>query len=100
MAKKKTKEPTTIDYQIDVSKLSLTQEKYINQIGQFVEENIPSSSARKDGNILDITVPVAITKRMLRLRVNKFLYQSGLKAQYRLVSLVTNEATGYQIIER
>ena len=100
MAKKKTAEATeTSEYSIDVRKLSLTKEKYIEQLGQYLEEQIKATIA-KDGGVLVITVPKETEKRTVRFRANKFLYQSGLKNSYKLVSWIGGKGNGYQILEK
>ena len=99
MAKKKIKIEKEI-YQIDVSRLSLKEEKYISQLSQFLEERISDCKIKKDGHKLHVEVPNTITSRMLKHRAEKFLYQSGLKLEYRLVSLQNQGIKGYQIMNR
>ncbi len=82
-----------------MSKLSLTKEKYIEQLGQYLEEQIKATIA-KDGGVLVITVPKETEKRTVRFRANKFLYQSGLKNSYKLVSWIGGKGNGYQILEK
>ena len=87
-------------YEIDLSKLSFTKEKYIDQIKQFIEEHMSESKVSKSGNSLNVSVPESISKRMLKMRISKFLYSSGLKSEYRLISMENAGKAGYQIMER
>ena len=87
-------------YEIEVSKLGFTKEKYVDQIKQFIEEHVPSSKVSKSGSSLNVTVPESFSKRMLKMRVNKFLYSSGLKSDFRLISMEKSGKMGYQIMER
>jgi hypothetical protein len=101
MARKKKVEEVKIVYIVDISKLSLLKkDKYVEQAGQFLEEQIPSSTISKDGNILSIEVPEKISKKMFKLRLNKFLYSSGLKDEFRLISLNNDKGNGFQIMNR
>jgi hypothetical protein len=100
MARKKKEAEPTNEFQIDISNLSLTKEKYIDQIRRYIQEQLPTGEVNKSGNFLNITVPESITKRMVRMRVNKIMYQTGLKGTYRLVSIIKGDGNGYMIIER
>ena len=99
MARKKKKEPTHV-FEVNVSKLSISQEKYIDQMIQFISENLKEAKAAKDGNHVSVTVPETITKKMFKLRINRFLYQSGLKNDFRLISMLNEGKQGYMIMER
>ena len=98
MAKKKKIE--TIEYIVDTAKLGLKKEKYIDQTRQYVEENIANSKVSKNGSILNINVPKNVSKKMLKLRLNKYLYNAGLKEDFRLISLVSEKGNGFQIMDR
>ena len=98
MARKKKIETDT--YQIDASRLSMSEDKYIDQLRQFLEERINNCKVKKDGNKLQVEVPTKISLRDLKQRADKFLYRSGLKLEYRLVSLQNEGAKGYQIMNR
>ena len=98
MARKKKIE--TVEYIFDVSKIALKKNKYITQSEQYIEENIANSKISKDGNILKINVPITFSKKMLKLRLNKFIYTAGLKEDFRLISLVNDKGNGFQIMDR
>ena len=98
MARKKKVETKT--YQIDTSKLTLKEDKYIDQLRQFLEERIANCNVKKDGNKLHIEVPSDVSSRSVKQSADKFLYQSGLKLEYRLVSLQNGGISGYQIMNR
>ena len=98
MARKKKSEGIT--FEVNLAKFALTKEKYIDQLSQFLEEHLSSSKVTKDGNSLKVTVPESFSKNMLKLRIDKYLYQAGLKENYRLVSLGKSELPGFQIMER
>ena len=99
MARKKKKEPTHV-FEVNVSKLSLSQEKYVDQMISFISENLKVNDVSKDGNHISVTLPESITKRMFKLRLNRFLYQSGLKSDFRLISMLNEGKQGYMFMDR
>ena len=99
MARKKKKEPTHV-FEVNVSKLSISQEKYVDQMIQFISENLSSAKANKDGNKVNVELPTSISKKMFKLRLNRFLYQSGLKNDFRLISMLNEGKQGYMIMDR
>ncbi|MHA1672114.1 MAG: 60S ribosomal protein L22 [Promethearchaeota archaeon] len=98
MARKKKVELSL--YQLDVSKISVLKEKYIEQIMQYLEENVTSSEIAKEGNKVNINVPSSISKKFLKLRIKKYLYQAGLKDEFKIVALPKGEVSGFQILNR
>ncbi len=98
MARKKKVESSL--FQLDVSKISVLKEKYIEQIMQYLEENVASSEIAKEGNMVNINVPPSISKKFLKLRIKKYLYQAGLKEEFKIVALPKGEVPGFQILNR
>ena len=99
MARKKKIE--TVEYFCDAKKWALTKGTYIDQMKHFLEENIkPSCEISKEGSTLSISVPVDVNKRMIKLRITKFMYNSGFKDEFRLVSTNNENINGFKIIER
>ncbi|QEE15425.1 hypothetical protein DSAG12_01250 [Promethearchaeum syntrophicum] len=99
MARKKKKEPTHV-FEVNVSKLSISQEKYIDQMIQFISDNMKVKDVSKDGNKVNFELPESISKKMFKLRLNRFLYQSDLKNDFRLISMLNEGKQGYMIMER
>ena len=99
MARKKKKEPTHI-FEVNVSKLSISQEKYVDQMISFISENLKVNDVSKDGNKVNIELPTSISKKMFKLRLNRFLYQSGLKSDFRLISMLNEGKQGYMFMNR
>jgi hypothetical protein len=93
--KKKKEEVQKKDFKIDFSKVSLKLDKYLDPLGRFIMEHLPNTEITKEGNVLHAKVPVEVSKRMLNLRVEKFLYQSGLKTSCKLVAV----PDGYMVYE-
>ena len=98
MARKKKVELSL--YQLDVSKISVLKEKYIEQIMQYLEENVASSELAQAGYLVNNNFPPAISKKILKLRIKKYLYQAGLKEEFKIVALPKGEVSGFQILNR
>ena len=98
--KKKEKKVPTHVFEVNVSKLSITQEKYVDQMISFISENLQDAKATKDGNHVSVTLPKTISKKMLKLRLDRFLYQSGLKSDFRLISMLNEGKQGYKFMDR
>ncbi len=99
MARKKKKE-ITHTFEVNVSKLSISQEKYVDQMISFISENLKVEDITKDGNKVNIELPQTISKKMFKLRLNRFLYQSGLKSDFRLISMLNEGKQGYMFMDR
>lgn len=99
MARKKKADLKT--YQLDVSKIStLKKANYTEQIMQYLDENIPTSEISKEGNVVKINVPISLSKKFLKLRIKKYIYQAGLKDEFKIVALPKGEVPGFQVLER
>jgi len=98
--KKKEKKVPTHVFEVNVSKLSLSQEKYVDEMISFISENLKVKDVSKDGNKVDVELPKTISKKMFKLRLNRFLYQSGLKSDFRLISMLNEGKQGYMFMDR
>ncbi len=90
----------TVTYQIDTSRLTMSEDKYVDQLRQFLEERIDNCNIKKDGNTLNVSVPSSLNLRDLKRNADKFIYQAGLKTEYRLVSLQNKGIKGFQIMNK
>ena len=59
-----------------------------------------SKVTRPTSGVLLVNIPEKVSKQMLKLRVTKALYYTGLKNDYRLVSIIKGENPGYQLVEK
>lgn len=76
------------------------KEDYTNELTRLISEMLPLVNVNKNGNQLEIETPNKFSKRILKLRIKKFLHQKNLKEDFRVVSYNTSEIEGYQIIEK
>ena len=68
--------------------------KYIN----YLESNIPGSKISKSGNTMSIQVPKNISRKMVRLRVKKFLFKT-FENKYRVIAMNEEAMPGFKIVE-
>ena len=76
------------------------KEDYTNELVRLISEMLPLVSVNRNGNQLEIETSNKFSKRILKLRIKKFLHQKNLKEDFRVVSYNTSEIDGYQIIEK
>jgi hypothetical protein len=76
------------------------KEDYTNELTRLISEMLPLVNVNRSGNRIEIETPNKFSKRILKLRIKKFLHQKKLKEDFRVVSYNTTEIEGYQIIER
>jgi len=76
------------------------KEDYTNELVRLISEMLPLVNVNRNGNQLEIETPNKFSKRILKLRIKKFLHQKNLKEDFRAVSYNTPEIDGYQIIEK
>ena len=85
---------------VNVKDLSFKSEQYIDDLMQFIVEQIPHLDVNREGNELEITMPSDLSKRAIKLRIKKFLYKKDLKDDYRPIAYREDERDGYTIKER
>ncbi|MHA1777597.1 MAG: hypothetical protein DRO88_03620 [Promethearchaeia archaeon] len=85
-------------FHLDVSKISGMKEKHIEQLMQYLEESIAESKISKDGSTVKIEVLPTVSKKVIKLRVKKYIYQAGLKDEFKVVALPKGDVPGFQIL--
>jgi hypothetical protein len=86
---------------VNVRDLSLGKsEQYVVDLIRYLIEQLPQINLERTGNELEITLPIKISKKVIRLRIRKFLYQKGLTEEFRPISFKTDEKDGYIVKEK
>jgi hypothetical protein len=86
---------------LDVKDLiTFGKEQYANDLMRFLSEMLPQIEITKNGNELEIIMPQKLSKRVIRLRIRKFLHQNGLTNEYRPISIASSERNGYMIKQK
>ena len=84
---------------IDLSQLSVENDKYLKDMAQFLQEKIIELETVRDGNSLIITVDQNFSRRKIKDYLKKFLYLADLDKKFRPIALMQEEK-GYQIHKR
>jgi len=85
---------------VNVKDLSFKSEQHIDDLMQFIVEQIPQLEVNREGNDLEITMPPDLSKRAIKLRIKKFLYKKDLKEDYRPIAYREDDKNGFTIKER
>ncbi|MBD3350563.1 MAG: hypothetical protein GF364_03655 [Candidatus Lokiarchaeota archaeon] len=101
MARKKAKkkEIKTKNVVIDITQLSVENDKYVGDLARFIEEKVIDLKIQREGNKLLLTVPEDFSRRNIRNYIRRFLYLTRLYEAYRPIALQESEK-GYQIHRR
>lgn len=84
---------------IDLTQLSVENDKYLKDVAQFLQEKIDDLETVRDGNSLVITVDQDFSQRKIKDYLKKFLYLADLDKKFRPIAL-SQESKGYQIHKR
>lgn len=85
---------------INVRDLSFKSEQYVIDLIRFLSEALPQIELNREGNEIDIEAPINLSKRVIRLRIRKFLYKKKLNGDFRPISLNNTDKDGYIVKER
>jgi len=87
-------------YFVNVKDLSFKAEQIVVDLIRYLAEQLPQIEIVRSGNELEITVPQNMSKRVIRLRLRKFLYKKTLSEEYRPISFKENDKDGYIVKEK
>lgn len=100
MAKRKSKvKNETQEMQVNLSQLQSESDKHFKDLVSYLEEKIAYVKSTRDGTLLKLSVPTALSTRDLRSYLKKYLYTAGLGDKYRPIALQT-EVKGFQIFKK
>ncbi|MFX1312351.1 MAG: hypothetical protein ACFFHD_07035 [Promethearchaeota archaeon] len=85
---------------INVKDLSFRNEQHVIDLIRFLSELLPQINLERDGNDINVEMPIALSKRALKLRIKKFLYKKGINKDFRPISLKSIDSEGYIIKEK
>ncbi|MFW9969736.1 MAG: hypothetical protein ACFFDF_06010 [Candidatus Odinarchaeota archaeon] len=90
----------TKSFIINVKDLSFKSEQHVLDLIRFLSEALPQINLDRNGNDINVQMPNKLSKRVLRLRIKKFLYKNGLHNEFRPISYKTSENEGYAVKEK
>ncbi|MHA1885954.1 MAG: hypothetical protein ACXAAI_00560 [Promethearchaeota archaeon] len=85
---------------INVKDLSFKSDQHVVDLVRFLAEAIPQIDLTRDGNEISVMMPNSLSRRVLRLRIKKFLHKQGLSKDFRPISLKTVDKEGYTVKEK
>jgi len=80
--------------------LRIKGDQLIKDLARFLKESLPKLELNQNGNDIDIIMPQKLSKRVIKLRIKKFLYKKGINNDFRPISLKTADKDGYTIKEK
>ena len=98
MAKDKKENKSNIETKeitIDLNQLATENEKFINDVAEFLQEKIDNLNTVRNGDSLVLTVEQNMSRRKIKDFLKKFLYLANLN-DYRPIAL-TKDKKGYEI---
>ncbi|MHA2391907.1 MAG: hypothetical protein ACXAEX_08045 [Promethearchaeota archaeon] len=85
---------------INVKDLSFKSDQHVVDLVRFLAEALPQIDLNRDGNEINVEMPLDLSKRALRLRIKKYLYKKGLNKDFRPISLKTADKEGFTVKEK
>ncbi|MFX0000235.1 MAG: hypothetical protein ACFE9Q_11005 [Candidatus Hodarchaeota archaeon] len=85
---------------VNVKDLSFKSEQHVLDLIRFLSEALPQIILNRNGNDIEVEMPNKLSKRVLKLRIKKFLYKKGLYNDFRPVFHKTTDAEGYIVKEK
>ncbi|NVM17729.1 MAG: 60S ribosomal protein L22 [Candidatus Lokiarchaeota archaeon] len=93
-------ENDTKELTIEVKDLSIEKEQHVDDLLRFLEEQLPQIEISRSGNDVGVIMPHEMSKRVIKLRIKKFLHQKNLTEKFRPISYKTSDNQGYMIKEK
>ncbi len=85
---------------INVKDLSFRSDHFVVDLIRYLSEALPQIKIIRDVNELEIEAPLNLSKRIIRLRIRKYLYKKKLDGDYRPISYIDPEKDGYIVKEK
>ena len=79
---------------LNVKELLYKSEQIIQDLTRYLSEALPQIEITRNGSELTIITPQKMSKRVIRLRIRKFLYRKALSEDYRPVSFKEADKDG------
>ncbi|MFW9936660.1 MAG: hypothetical protein ACFFD5_03370 [Candidatus Thorarchaeota archaeon] len=82
---------------IEVKELSFEKDQHVTDLERFLTEQLPQIEIARNGNELELKMPKRLSKRVVKLRIKKFLYQKGINDKFRPISYKKVDSDGYMV---
>jgi hypothetical protein len=85
---------------LNVKELSYKSQQFVDDLLRYLAESLPQIEINLEGFEVELKVPTKLSKRVIRLRIRKFLHKKGLFNDYRPISFKDVDKDGYLIKEK
>lgn len=85
---------------IVVKELSIEKDQHVDDLLRFLEEHLPQIELSRSGNEVEVVMPSDMSRRVIKLRIKKFLHRKNLTEKFRAISHKKSDNQGYMIKEK
>ncbi|MFX1392014.1 MAG: hypothetical protein ACFFAH_00430 [Promethearchaeota archaeon] len=85
---------------INVKDLSFKSDHFVDELIRYLSEALPQIKIIRNVNELEIVAPINLSKRIIRLRLKKYLYKKNLEGDFRPISYIDPDKDGYIVKEK
>jgi len=85
---------------INVKDLSFKSDHFVEELIRYLAEALPQINIVRNVNELEIKAPINLSKRVIRLRIKKYLYKKNLEGDFRPISYIDPDKDGYIVKEK
>ncbi len=85
---------------INIKDLSFRSEQTVVDFIRYLSEALPQLHITREGFFLEIKAPLNMSKRVIKLRIKKFLHKKGIQGEYRPISMREVDKDGYIVKEK
>jgi hypothetical protein len=85
---------------LNVKDLSFKSEQHVIDLLRYLNEALPQISINRDGFDVEIITPQKLSKKVIKLRIKRFLHKKELNNDFRPISFKDANKNGYIIKEK
>lgn len=93
-------EESTKELFINVKDLSFKSDQLVVDLMRYLTEALPQLQITRNGMELDVIAPFKLSKRVVKLRLKKYLHKKGVSGEYRPIAMNDLNKDGYVIKEK
>ncbi len=71
---------------LNINDLSYFNDKMVTDLTRYLAEALPQLNVTRNGSELEIIMPTQLSKRVIRLRIKKFLHKNKISNDFRPIS--------------
>lgn len=90
----------TKDLFINVKGLSFKSDQLVIDLIRYLAEALPQLQITRNAMELEVIAPFKLSKRIIRLRLKKYLHKKGISGEFRPIAMNELNKEGYVIKEK